>query len=246
MPSDLSKYVQLKTIVSYALDEADKSMGDFDKAWLFAFRALVDIGMNIAFEPITVRLPVNEGNLTVALPAGYLRWTKIGILNSSGEVCFLKRNQSLTKFRDNNPNRLSLLTPDIPDTDVSYFAQAPYFFNYYFGNTYTPYFGATGGGLVTYGDFDVDEVNNVIVLQPAFSFPDLILEYLGSPQANGDYQIQTVCQEAVIAFILWKFKAGNEQDYYTRLIEARRRLKPVTLQEIQQALRENQKYSLKA
>ena len=92
----------------------------------------------------------------------------------------------------------------------------------------------------------MDEVNNVIVLQPAFSFPDLILEYLGSPQANGDYQIQTVCQEAVIAFILWKFKAGTEQSYYTRLIEARRKLKPVTLQEIQQAIRENMKYSLKA
>lgn len=247
MASDISKYVKLKTIVSYALDEADKSMGDFDKAWIFAFRALVDIGLNIAFEPITVRLPVDPmGNLTVPLPAGYLRWTKIGVINESGEVCFLKRNQSLTKWRDNNPNRLTAIYADIQDQDVAQFALSPFFYNYYFGNTYSPYFGATGGGLVTYGDFDVDEVNNVIVLSPTYNYADVLLEYLGSPQTNGDYQIQIVCQEAVIAFILWKFKVGNEQSYYTRLIEARRKLKPITLQEIQQAIRENQKYALKA
>lgn len=246
MASDLTQYTQLKQIVSYALDECDKSMGDFDKAWIFAFRSFVEIGMNIAFEPMTIRLPVNEGNLTVTLPAGYMKWTKIGVINSSGEVAFLKRNTSLTKWRDNNPNRLTNISPDIPDQDIGWIAQSPYFFNYYFGNAYSPYFGATGGGLITYGDFDVDEANNVIVLSPTYCFPDLLLEYIGSPQSNGDYQIQTVCQEAVIAFIKWKFKMGTEQEYYSRLIEARRKLKPVTLQELQQAIRENQKYSLKA
>jgi len=58
--------------------------------------------------------------------------------------------------------------------------------------------------------------------------------------------VQTVCQEAVISFISWKMKTGSEQDYCSRLIETRRKLKPVTLQEIEQAIRENQKYSLKA
>lgn len=243
--SDITKYTKLKTIVSYALDEAEKSMGDFDRAWIFAFRALCEIGFNIAFEPMTVRLPVNEGNLTVTLPAGYIKWTKIGILNASGEVAYLRRNTSLTKWRDNNPNRLTNIFPDIPDQDIGWLAQSPYFFNYYFGNTYTPYFGF-GNGLITYGDFDVDETNNVIVLGTTYQYADILLEYIGSPQCNGDYEIQTVCQEAVIAFILWKFKVGSEQSFYLRLIEARRKLKPITLQEIQQAIRENQKYSLKA
>lgn len=245
MGTDITKYVKLKTIVSYALDECDKSMGDFDKAWIFAFRSLVDIGLNISFEPMTVRLPVNENNLTATLPAGYIKWTKIGVINASGEVSFLRRNTSLTKWRDNNPNRLTDIYPDIPDQDIGWLAQSPYFFNYYFGNTYSPYFGF-GNGLITYGDFDVDEVNNVIVLGKTYAFPDVLLEYIGSPQQNDDYQIQIVCQEAVIAFIKWKFKMGSEQEFYSRLIEARRKLKPITLQEIQQAIRENQKYSLKA
>jgi hypothetical protein len=246
MASDITQYTQLKRIVSYFLDECEKSMGDYDKAWIIAFRALTEIGLNISFEPTTFRLPVNTGNMTVALPSGYLKWTKIGIINESGEVVFLKRNTSLTKWRDNNPNRLTSIFSDIPDQDVSQFASSPYFYNYYFGNTYSPYFGAGGGTLLTYGDFDVDEVNNLIVLQPNFQFADILLECIVSPQQNADYQIQTCCQEAVIAFLKWKFKMGTEQEYYSRLIEARRKLKPITLQEIQQAIRENMKYSLKA
>lgn len=242
--TDITQYTQLKRIVSYWLDENDKDMGWFDKAWTMCFRALVKIGLSVSFEPQTFRLPVN-GNMTVTLPAGYIKWTKIGVLNASGEIAYLKRNTALTKFRDNNPNRLNLLTPNIQDQNLNLFAQSPYFFNYYFGNTYTPYFGF-GNGLITYGDFDVDEKNNVIVLSPTYQYSDIILECIVSPEQNNDYQIQTVCQEAVISFLNWKFKLGSQQDFYSALIEARRGLKPITLQEIQQAIRENQKFSLKA
>lgn len=245
MASDLQQYTPLKTIVSYFLDEHDKSMGDFDKAWVMAFRALADIGMNISFQPITVRLPVNTGNMTAQLPANYLRWTKIGVVNASGEVSFLRVNTSLTTFRDLSPDRMTAITPDIPDLDVANFLQSPFFYNYYFGSVYSPYFGINVG-LITYGDVIVDEVNKLIVLYPDYGFPDVLVEYIASPQMNGDYQIQTVCQEAVIAFLAWKFKVGTQQDYYLRLVEARRKLKPMTLQEIQQALREQNKFALKA
>lgn len=242
--SDLQQYTPLKTIVSYFLDENGKSMGDFDSAWIMAFRAYSDLGFDIAFEPESFRLPVN-GNMTVTLPAGYIKWTKIGVINASGEVSVLKVNTSLTKFRDNNPNRLTDITPNVPDFDAASFAGSPFFYNYYFGNSYSPYFGI-GNGLITYGDCVVDEKNKIIVLEPNFQYPDVLVECIVSPQSNGDYQIQTVCQEAVIAFIAWKMKVGSEQDYYLRKVEARRRLKPVTLQEINQAIRENQKYALKS
>lgn len=242
--TDITKYVSLKRVVSYFLDEQNKSGADFHRAWIIAFRALVELGFNIAFEPETFRLPVN-GNMTATLPQGYLKWTKIGVINASGEVSFLKINNSLTKWRDSSPNRLSNISPDINDTDLSFNTLNPFFSNYYFGSFYTPLFGL-GAGMVTYGDCVVDEANNLIVLAPTFPYADVLVECLISQQQNEDYQIQTVCQEAVIAFIAWKFKVGSEQDYYNRLIEARRKLKPITLQEIQQAIRENQKYSLKS
>jgi hypothetical protein len=243
--TDITKYTPLKTIVAYWLDENSKSEKDFDKAWVMAFRALIKIGNQIAFEPMTVRLPVNTGNMTVTLPAGYIKWTKLGIINGSGEVCTLKINNSLTFWRDTNPNRLTNISPDIPDQNVSMYLQSPFFYNYYFGSVYSPYFGI-GGGLVQYGDVRVDEANNIIVLDPQYGFPDILLEYIGSPQKNNDYQIQTCCQEAVISFLNWKFKLGTSADYYAALIEARRSLKPITLQEIQQAIRENTKYALKS
>lgn len=242
--TDLQQYTPLKTIVSYFLDENQKSMGDFDSAWIMSFRALADLGFDISFEPETFRLPIN-GNMTATLPAGYIKWTKIGVINASGEVSVLKINTSLTKWRDTNPNRLTAISPDIPDVDASSFFPSPFFYNYYFGSVYSPYFGI-GNGLITNGDCVVDEKNKIIVMQPGYNFPDVLVECIVSPQSNGDYQIQTVCQESVIAFISWKMKIGSEQDYYSRKIEARRRLKPVTLQDINQAIRENQKYALKA
>ncbi len=243
MSNFFSKYVQLKTIVSYFLDQNNMSVGDFDKAWVIGFRAIADIGLNISFEPVSVRLPVN-GNFTVSLPSDYIKWTKVGVLNASGEVSTLRVNNSLTKFRDNNPNRIAAITPNIPDTDFNNLVFSPYFLNY-FGNNYSPLFGL-GGGLVQYGDFTVDEKNRVIVLSETYPFADILLEYISSPEQNEDYQIEIVCQEAVIAFLEWKFRVGSEKDYYSRLIEARRKLKPVTLQEWNQVLRENTKYCLKS
>jgi len=92
----------------------------------------------------------------------------------------------------------------------------------------------------------VDEKNMVIVMSPSYPFADVLVEYLSNPQQDNDYQIEVVCQEALIAFIKWKFKMAPEREYYTRMIEARRKLKPIRLQEIQQAIRQNQKYCLKA
>ncbi len=242
--SDVGKYTPLKTIVGYFLDQYDKSMGDFDKCWILAFRALVNIGFNIMFEPKTLRLQVN-GNQTVTLPSDYITWTKIGILNGSSEVSTLRVNRSLTTLKDNNPNRLSYLTPDINDQDFSNFVLNPYYLNYYFGNWYTPLFGL-GNGLVQYGECVVDEKNKVIILGPQYPFDDLLLEYISSPQRDDDYQVETVCQEAVIAFIAWKMRLATEVEFYTRLREARRMLKPVRLQDINQAIREQQGFKVKA
>ena len=242
--SDIGKYVALKTIVSYFLDQYDRSGGDFDKCWVLALRGLVDIGFNVSFEPKSVRLPVN-GNMTVSLPGDYIAWTKIGVLGSNGEVSTLKLNGSLSTFKDSNPNRVSALTTDVQDNLVNDLVGLPYFINFFGNGYYQPLFGLPAG-LIQYGECTVDETNNLIVLSPNFNFDSVILEYISSPERDDDYMIETVCQEAVIAFIEWKMRLGTDQNYYARLLDARRRLDPVRLQVINQALRENQKYAVKS
>lgn len=219
--SDITKYVPLKQIVSYTLDELRSSDHSFDRFWILAFRALVDMLFDVTAEPITVRIPKN-GNQTVTLPSDYLSWVKIGILNNNGEVSTLRINDALSNFRDNNPNRIALLTSDITDAFPSLVSN-PFYLNFYNGNQYQPLYGV-GGGLIQYGDCAVDETNNIIVLNPNFKYDSIILEYISSPERNGDYTIPIAAQEAVIAFIKWKAKVGTRDEYIAEKTNARRRM----------------------
>ncbi len=237
MSTDIGQYVPLKQVVSYFLDENNLSHDELDKAWVLAFRALVLLNQSIAAEPLTVRLPV-DGNKTVTLPSDYLRWSKIGILDNHGQISTLKVNTALTNYKDNSPARIERLTADVNDS-LPYLIGSPYYYNYGYNGVYQTMFGVAGGGLVQYGECVVDEKNGVIILSPEFRYDSVMLEYISSPQKNNDYEIQTVLQEAVIAFLNWKYKFGTRQDFYGAAIEGRRSLpgKRVTLQEVAQTIR---------
>lgn len=235
--SDIQKYVQLKTIVSYCLDECNKSEGDFDSFWILGFRALVDMLFDITAEPLTIRILLN-GNQTANLPPDYISWVKIGIMDDNGRLNTLKINNALSTLKDTNPNRLNYLAEDINGGFP--FINSPFFFNYYYNGIYQPLFGATGG-LVTYGECRVDEKNNIIVFPPDFKYTSVLLEYISSPEKNGDYTVPLCCQEAIIAWIKWKAKLGAREDYIAEKINARRRMpkKRVNLQMINEVIRES-------
>jgi hypothetical protein len=245
MPTDIEQYVPLKQIVSMTLDENNQSIGSFDAYWILGFRALVDLFLDVTAEALTVRLPVS-GNKTVAFPSDYISWVKIGILNENGEVSTLKINNALTTYKDTNPNRLEKLTSDINDA-APLLLGSPFYLNYYYNNTYQPLFGV-GGGLIQYGECRVDDKNNLIILPPDFRFDSIILEYISSPEKNGDYQVPIIAQEAIISFIKWKSKTGPREEYYAEKTNARRRMpkKKVHLQQINQVLRESEAMKLRS
>lgn len=243
--TDITQYVPLKTVVSYCIDETEQSIGSFDRAWVLGFRALVDMLIDVTAEALTVRLPVS-GNKTVSFPSDYLSWVKIGILNENGEVSTLKINNALTTYKDTNPNRLEKLTADISDA-APLLLGSPFYLNYYYNNTYQPLFGV-GGGLIQYGECRVDDTNNLIILPPDFRFDSIILEYISSPEKNGDYQVPLIAQEAIIAFIKWKSKQGDRLEYIAEKTNARRRMpkKKVHLQHLNQVIRESEAMKLRS
>jgi hypothetical protein len=243
--TDVGTYTPLKRIVSYALDQVDKSIADFDKCWILAFRAMVDLTLDISGEPTTVRLPV-MGNKTVPFPSNCLSWSKIGILDDKGQINTLKINNALTTYRDNNPNRLEDLSPNI-NNSIGSLALVPYYSNYYYGGGVYQLFGV-GGGLITYGDCKVDDKNRVVILQPDFKYDSIMFEFIDCPEKNGDYEVFTCIQEAVIAFILWKLKLGTSQDYYAESIKARRRLpkKKFILQSFNEVIRASESMKLRS
>lgn len=237
MATDIDYYTPLSTIVSYCLDANDKSEGDQDRMWLLGLRGLTDIGYEFSAQAVTYRLPLN-GNKTVSFPVGCLSWTKIGLLNEHGETVTLKINNAFTKWRDLNPNRESLLTPDI-NNSITTMVSAPLFINYYYNGNYVNLFGVRNG-LVQYGECIVDEENRVVILPPDFRYDHILFECMAAPQKQEDYMVLTALQEAVIAFIEWKMKIAPRELYIAAKVEARRRMpnKKVTLQQINQIVRE--------
>lgn len=242
--NDVNKYVKLTRVVAMFLDETNKTFADKDKFWNIALRGYTKIGFAIAFRPKTVRLPINA-NLTVTLPPDYISWSKIGVMNSNNEISALKVNRALTTLADNNPNRLDYLTPDVGFTQMNNLVASPYFANYYYNGYYTPFFGL-GNGLVQYSEITVDEANGVIVLGKNYPFADIMIEYLSSSKKDNDYIVETCCQEALIAFMKWKAGMGTRADFYSEMTEARRSLKPIQLQILNDALRDGNSFKVKA
>lgn len=239
MAAEIGKYISLSSIIAFFLSEQDKSHYDRDKCWLLGLRALVKLNQDISAYPKTVRLPLS-GNKTVAFPPDYISWTKIGILNAAGEISTLRINTGLTTYRDANPNRLSQLTPDINDS-VNNLVCSPFYFNYYYGDTYNTLFGI-GGGLIQYGSCTVDEKNGLVVLESTFRYDHIMLEYISAPEKDGDYQVELPLMEPIIAFIKAKLKLTTMDEFYAEATVARRALggKRVSLQGISQVIRESE------
>lgn len=242
---EIGAYIPLKMVVAFFSDASDKSEGDQDKYWLLGLRALIDLNYEFAAEPQTFRIPLN-GNKTANFPPGCLSWTKIGVLNSAGELSSLKINNALTKWKDVNPNRLSQLTADINDS-IGTLITSPFFFNYYYNNGYCNLFGV-GGGLIQYGECTVDDANQLVVLSPDFLYDSIMFEGIFAPQRQEDYMVPLALNEAIIAFIEWKMKLRTEQSYYGECIKARRRMpkKKATLQNINQVIRESEAMKLRS
>lgn len=242
----IAPYTPLRTIVSYAMDELDKSVGDEDKLWLMALRSFTLMQYSVAGQTQTVRLPVSP-NKTVPFPIGMLSYSKIGLLDEHGKINTLKINRALTNYADNNPNRLqSIASPNV-NSSIGSLALVPYYANYYYGGGCYQLYGL-GNGVITYGECNVDELNRVIILPPDFKHDSILVEGIFAPQMNSDYQVPTCLQEAVISFIKWKLKLGSREEFYAAVVEGRRSLpkKKVILQSINQTIRESESFKLRS
>ena len=87
--TDITPYTALRTIVSYTLDETNKSVADEDKLWILGLRALVDLNFDISGQTKTVRIPV-AANKTAPFPYDCMSWSKVGLLDEKDRLTPLK------------------------------------------------------------------------------------------------------------------------------------------------------------
>ncbi|HRP30450.1 MAG TPA: hypothetical protein PKV73_01095 [Agriterribacter sp.] len=258
MSQNLS-YINLDSVVNDYLLESEQSVNKYYKCWHLAYRGLEQLGLDAFYRVQSVKLPINA-NLTVTLPANYSKWTKIGVLNSRGEMVWLDENNNFSTFADLLPGRVEQ-TKD--NTMIWEEWGSGRFINYWNGYAYTNIYGVPSGQPKV-GSFKVDEENGVIILDYKFSehYEYLMLEYVAMPEPREgqDYMLPVQFREALIAWLYWRdgkakgvrthMQLGTNRDYkHDYFVERRNaiaRWKPIRKQEMYQASQQQSRLAIKS
>tara|TARA_R110000868_G_scaffold29955_1_gene111387 strand:- start:689 stop:1453 length:765 start_codon:yes stop_codon:yes gene_type:complete len=191
-------YIAMESVVQDYLTESEQSNAKYFKVWNLAYRGLEDLGLDFFYKVQSVKLPINA-NLTVTLPADYMQWSKVGILNNQGEIIPLDYNDKLTTYADLLPDRIektqdnSVITTGLGNDT---------FYNYWNGYAYTNIYGVPSGAPRV-GSFKVDTPNGVILLNERFQYEYLMLEYIASPVAGQEYYLPVQFREALVSWLRW-------------------------------------------
>ena len=247
-------YINLNSVVLDYLTESEQSETKKFKVWQIAYRGLEQLGMDAFYRIKSVKLPVNA-NLTVTLPADYMNWSKVGVLNSQGAIIPLNYNENFTTYADLLPDRVEK-TQDPQSSLLDWGSNT--WVNYWNGYNYTNIYGVPSGEPFV-GSFKVDTENGVIILNENFNRDYLMLEYVASPQQGQEYYLPVQFREALIAWLAWKdstafgskshMQLGDRRDkkaeFYNERRNAIARWRPTRIQEIYQASQEMTRLSIK-
>lgn len=254
--SQHQSFITIDSVITDFLNESEQSISKYAKIWHIAFRGMDMLGLDFFYKIQSVKLPVNP-NFTVSLPAVFLNWTKVGILNNYGELIPIQENNNLVSYADLLPNRIEKV-----DDPQSVFLTGQWnntvWANYWNGSDYTNIYGVPAGEPFI-GEFKVDAENGVIILSQNFPRDYIILEYLSSPSENIEYRIPVQFREALIAWIYWKdgnaksiksnMQIANKRDWRHEFYNERRnaiaRYKPIRLQEQMQTKLEMSRLAVK-
>ncbi len=255
MPQHQS-WIPLDSIIYDYINQAELSQNKYFKLFHLAFRCMESLGLDFFYQVKSVKIPINA-NKTVTLPADYLNYTKLGVLNGVGELIPLKYNEKITTFNDLQPNRIV----DTTSTNfINYYSfSSPIFYNFWNGNNYTNLYGVNGVGLYG-GGFKIDNHNGVILLDASFGYEGLVLEYVASPQEGEDYYVPVQFRETIVCWLAWqdimflpinrRGALGDKRDRRHEYFEARRRgiaqYKPFYLDQAYLAHLESQRLTVKA
>lgn len=258
MSSQNLQWITLDEAITSYMDEAELSNHKYFKLWHLAFRALTELGLDFFYTIKSVKLPVNA-NLTVTLPADYLNYSKVGVLNMQGEIITMGYNSKLTTAFDLQPTRIEQTQDPTLITIQNDNGTGIGYYNYWNGYSYGTIYGLPSGAPFI-GNFKIDNANGVIVLSESFSYNYVMLEYVASPLEGGEYYIPVQVKEAVIAYLAWKDirsipakthvhnnnVSGRRRDFYNERRLAIARLDPFNIADAYEWNLANQRITVKA
>src|SRR3990167_435082 len=249
-------WILLDDCINAYMDEARLSNHDYFRLWHIAYRCLTELGLDFFFIVKSVKLPVNA-NLTVTLPADYLNYSKVGVLNQQGEIIPMGVNSKLTTAFDLQPTRIEQTQDNTIPTQLD--QQGVWWYNYWNENGYGNIYGIPSGSP-NIGSFKIYNANGVIVLNHNFNhYAYVMLEYVSSPAPGGEYYIPIQFKEAVISYLRWKDNISvpvkthvansniqmRRHDYFEDRRLAIARYDPINLPDLYQLQLENQRITIK-
>jgi hypothetical protein len=255
MSNTHQQYASLDSVINMYLDRSEQSIHKYYKCWQIAFSGMEELGLDFFYQIKSLKLPVNS-NQTVSLPDDYLNYSKVGVLNSQGEIIPMGYNSNLTTFADLLPDRLEK-TQDNTIIDLIQF-NTPIWYNYWNNGAFSNLYGLPSGSPFV-GTFKVDNHNGVLLLSENFGYDYVMLEYVATPKQGEEYYIPIQFKTALMWYIAYNdiaflssSRRGNlgdkqqrRQNYYNERRLANARYRPVDLESAHQWSMEQQRLTVK-
>jgi hypothetical protein len=246
-------WIPLDEVIYDYLSESEQSSHKFFKLWHISFRGMEQLGIDFFYQIKTIKLQV-AGTKTAELPSDYGNYSKVGVVNSIGEIIPFTYNNNQTLYADANPSRLSKIQNG--EYGYAFEPSSLCFYNFWDGFDFGNLYGIPSGGYT--GSFRIDEANKLIVLGSEFSYSNIVLEYVALPKEGETYYLPSIFREALVAWISWKDissapikrsvlddKAARRREFYNERRLALARYKPFHLYEAHQWNVQSQRLTIK-
>jgi hypothetical protein len=255
--SQTRNYITIDSVINDYIDESEQSVHKYAKLYNIAVRGMEKLGLDFFYKIRSVKIPIDTTNYTAELPNDYISYTKIGVLNSVGEIIPLKFNNKLTYYADQQPDRLALTQDNTLAT--WYQSDLPLWFNYWDGYGFQNIYGLPSGSPFV-GSFNIDDSNGVVLLNQYFNYSYLMIEYLSSGNPDEPFRIPIQFREALLSFLAWRdiasipsTRKGNlgdkrdrKQEFYNQRRIANAQFKPLYLMQAYEQNLDTQRMTVKA
>ena len=255
--SQARNYITIDSVINDYIDESEQSVHKYAKLYNIAVRGMEKLGLDFFYKIRTVKIPIDTTNYTAQLPNDYISYTKIGVLNSVGEIIPLKFNNKMTYYADQQPDRLALTQDNTLAT--WYQSDLPLWFNYWDGYGFNNIYGLPSGSPFV-GSFNIDDSNGVVLLNQYFYYSYLMIEYLSSGNPDEPFRIPIQFREALLSFLAWRHiasmpstrkgnlgdKRDRKQEFYNQRRIANAQFKPLYLMQAYEQNLDTQRMTVKA
>jgi hypothetical protein len=255
--SQTRNYITIDSVINDYIDESEQSVHKYAKLYNIAVRGMEKLGLDFFYKIRTVKIPIDTTNYTAQLPNDYISYTKIGVLNSVGEIIPLKFNNKMTYYADQQPDRLALTQDNTIAT--WYQSDLPLWFNYWDGYGFQNIYGLPSGSPFV-GSFNIDDANGVVLLNQYFYYSYLMIEYLSSGNPDEPFRIPIQFREALLSFLAWRdiasipsTRKGNlgdkrdrKQEFYNQRRIANAQFKPLYIMQAYEQNLDTQRMTVKA